>query len=234
LRSLAASAKAVDALSLEVSGRLRIERVRERMGAVAALSQSATPHLRGKDLRARLWAHALLARSLEALASALGKARTPEEARGAAREAWHAQVEAAVAHALVGAASHWRSCRDLSLSTREETQMGKACGGRLAQLPAALGGGEPETASGDGASVARSRALELEPCYDAYAAAHERPGAVDLIARLSLDEKGRVEAVALAPGDRALTECVSSGLWLWVFPGLSDVELEVPLHLWGR
>lgn len=240
-RALAARARAVDALPLEGDAergrtRLRVDLVRQRLSALEALAQSAAPLLRGSDALPRLYAHALLARSQEAFATALGKAATPGEARGSAREAWHEQVEAAVARALTRAGAHWRSCRDLARAVGAGSELAEVCARHLAALPEALGGRDLETADGDAAAVARSRSRELRPCFEAHAVGRERAPAVELTARLTLDSKGRVEAVALAPApnDPALSECLRGGLWLWVFPGAADAEIEVPLRLWGR
>jgi hypothetical protein len=236
LRRLSASARAIDAQPLEASSEVRVEAVRRRIAALEALAQGAVEYLRGGDVLQRLFAHAVLARSQESLATALGKAATPREARGAAREAWHGQVEAVIARALTAAGAHWRSCRDLALATGTGPEVGAACGRRLAALPAAFGGADPELAPGDPAAVARARSRELRPCFEAHALGRERAPAVELTARLSLDSKGRVEAVALSPppSDAALRECLSGGLWLWVFPGAADLDIEVPLRLWGR
>ncbi len=235
-RPLAERARDADGVALEEGGALRIEKVRQRLAALDALAQSASGLLRGGDPRARLFAHALIAGSQESFATALGKAATPREARGAAREAWHAQVEAAVRRALTAAGAHWRSCRDLARATGVGSELGAACARRLAALPEELGGREPEAASGDAAAVVRARSRELEPCFEAHALGQERAAPVELTARLSLDSRGRVESVALAPApsDPALGECLRGGLGLWVFPGSADADIEVPLRLWGR
>lgn len=228
VEELRASAKRLSEVKLEEHGQAKVEAVRRRLGALAALAGAARPFLRGQDVAARLSAHLALAEAHEAFARELFAVKAPAAARGEAAKAWAEQVQATVERALGTARAHLRSCVDLAAAAKAP---GAECAAALRRV------GEAKSAKpGDAAALVRSRTPELQPCLDARAA--ERPEAppIALTARLSVDALGRVEDAQLSPRreeERALYDCLSDALWIWTFPGVSEVELEVPLAVGG-
>lgn len=227
LAELQATVERLAEVKLEEKGEAKVEAIRRRKGALAALAGAARPLLRGADLPARLRAHLAIALAHEAFARELFAARPPDSAgSGELRSAWADQTATAVERALQAARAHLRSCVDLGAAD-------KATADRCKELLDKLGAGK-RPPRGDAAAVAAARVGELQGCFDAHAA--QGGAQVGLSARLSVDAAGRVEEVTLSPRRDdlpALYDCVSDGLWIWTFPGVADVELELPLELKG-
>jgi hypothetical protein len=203
--------------------------VRHRKGALAALAGAARPLLRGADVPARMEAHLALAEAHEAFARELFAVRPPAAATGGSvRSAWAEQTATAVERARETARAHLRSCVALAPAHKETAA-------RCGKLLAKVGAGR-KAPKGDPAAVAATRMGELQGCFDAHAAQAPESQELELSARLSVDGSGRVEEVALSPRRedlRALYDCVADGLWIWTFPGVADVELELPIRLRG-
>lgn len=232
LAELQASASRLSQVKLEEKGEVKVEAVRRRLGALAALTGAAKPILRGDDLTARLQAHLALGEAHEAFARELFSAKAPAAARGESlRAAWAEQIATTVERALETARAHLRSCVDLGAA---DAATAASCAKALERVgdPATKGGAK----SGSPASIAARRTGELQACYDAHRADHPDVKAVEISARLSVDSVGRVDDVALSPSRedaRALYDCLSDALWIWTFPGTADVELELPIRLAG-
>ena len=211
-------------------GEANVAAVRRRLGALAALTVAARPLLRGADLPARLEAHLAIGEAHEAFARELFAAKAPAAAAGpATRAAWTEQVAATVERALETARAHLRSCVDLAGASGE---LADRCGKALSRVGA---GRRPPR--GDPSGIAAARMRELQACLDSHGEDGPEQRTVELTARLSIDGMGRVEAVSLSPrGEQAAAwyDCLSDGLRIWTFPGVADVELELPIRLKGN
>ncbi len=232
LSELDASAHRLLEVKLERDGEVNVEAVRRRLGALAALAGSARPHYLGADVPSRLAAHATLAEAHEAFAKELFSAKAPRAARAeSAARAWSEQVQLTVARALETAKAHARSC--VALAQTAEANKDPAVLRCQAFLERA---GEKGPAPTEPARVAKARMAELQACFDTAAVERPNLGALVVTATLELDGLGRVGAVTLTPRRedlQALYGCVRDGLSMWVFPGVSDAEIELPIRLAG-
>ena len=227
---LEAQASRLSDVKLEEKGELKVEAVRRRLGALSALSGSARDLVRSQDVPVRLRSHLALARAHAAFAHELFQAHSPQAARGEASRAFAEQVATTVERSLSVARAHLRSCVDLGKAAGRPKEEQSGCASLASDLGLKAG------PSGDAAAIARSRLAELQPCFDARAA--ERPDAAPLAltATLSIDGLGRIDAVELSDRreeERALYDCLSDGLWIWTFPGVADVQIELPIKVAG-
>lgn len=230
LVELQATARKLSQVKLEEKGEAKVEAVRHRLGALAALAGAARPLLRGADVPARMEAHFALAEAHEAFARELFSVKAPAGATGeSVRSAWAEQMATTVERSLETARAHLRSCVDLA------GQADQGLAARCGKLLDKMGAGK-RPPKGQPAAIAAGRMSELQGCFDAHAAQAPAGQAMELSARLSIDGEGRVEEVALSPRREdapALYDCVLDGLWIWTFPGVADVELELPIRLKG-
>jgi len=231
LPELESSAKKLLDVKLEQSGEVKVEAVRRRLGALAALTGSARPMLRAGDVPTRLAAHAALAEAHEAFAKELFAAKAPKAARGeSAARAWAEQMQTTVGRALESAKGHARSCVALAKAMAPKDPAAARCSALLDRT------GEKAALPTEPAQLAKARMGELQVCFDVVVAERPTTDAVDVKATLLIDGHGRVEDVTLSPrreDQRAFYECVADGLWIWVFPGVSDAEIELPIKLVG-
>lgn len=232
LAGLAASVRSADRLPLTRAGALNLENVRRRLGLLEALEGAARPQLHTGELETRLQARLLVGAAHQRFAEALAAAPTPEAASGEVAGPWSEQLEATLARLRLTSAAHLRSCAALAGEAKAGAKAGAEtaaeCGRRLARLPglAALPASGP-------AALAAARAPELRGCVEGWAKDGKAPGPLEVTARLTLDRHGSVAAAALSGGPKSqgLHECLSERLKLWVFPGLAEAEIELPLRL---
>ena len=228
INDLEFSAQRLSEVKLEEKGEVKVEAVRRRLGALAALTGSARDLLRQAEVPVRLRAHFAVAHSHEAFAQELHQAKAPQAARGEASKAWSEQVAQTVERSLSIARAHLRSCVELAGAAGVAKGEAKDCAAAAERLKVRA------SAPGDAAAVARSRLSELQACFDARSAERADAPPLEVSAKLAIDSLGRVEDVVLMPRrdeERALYDCVSDGLWIWTFPGVADVELELPIRI---
>lgn len=231
LRALETANHQLAAIKLENQGELRVEAVRQRMGAISALAGVAEPYFRGKNVEYRLWAHWIVADAHQTFAAELSRAKAPHAAQKEAWTAWVQQLDNTLEQMVRTARAHLRSCVSLAQAAQSSAPISAACKERL------------EKSSTDGSLplkelvknpslVARLRMDEIQGCQELVGAGKKNQ--VRLKALVSLDKLGRVEGVGLSPRYKkqaALRECIAKSLWLWVFPGISNAELEIPILL---
>ncbi len=238
---LAEAARRIDALPIQQKKVADVKAVRKRLDALAALAAMATVHVQGSDLAARRAAHFVVGSAHERFADELLSTRPPPEAmQPAAREAWDEQLQGTGLEALRTASAHLRSCADLPSTGGSDAALATVCQGRIERLPGLAGGGKSPLPKG---AQARIRAItglrmpELQSCIDAWTESHPRAGPLEVQATVATDSIGGVESVRLSPsgvGRDALYECLSDGLRMWVFPGVTDAEIELPIRIQSR
>jgi hypothetical protein len=231
LEGLAASVRSAERLPVTRGGELNVENVRRRLGLLEALEGAARPQLHEGALGTRLQARLLVGSAHQRFAEALAAAPTPEAAFGEAAAPWQQQLEATLSRLRLTAAAHLRSCTSLARAagaTGAEGETSAECGRRLSRLPG-LGEPLPEAP----AALAAARGAELQGCVEKWGSEGQAAQPVAVTARLSLDRHGAVAAAELSGGPKAqgLELCLRERLRLWVFPGLSDAEIELPLKL---
>lgn len=216
---------------------VEVEGVRKRLVALASLRAAARPFMAGKDLVERLRAHRTVGEEHFDFAEALLSGSGPPGLRADAREAFHEQTERVAYSAFSTASAHLRSCADLGEASVEGGAIGKSCRGRLHRIPSRLGGGPSPRLPDEAAqteAVAKVRMHELSSCVDALLRADPQSANATVTARLSIDAQGRVQDVVLPadePARGAFYDCARNAMTLWVFPGLSDVEIELPIRV---
>jgi hypothetical protein len=231
LRSVERANRQLAAITLEKQGELWVEAVRQRIGAISALAGVADPYFRGKNVEYRLWAHWIVADAHQTFAAELSRAKAPQAAQKEAWAAWVQQLDSTLGQMVRTARAHLRSCVSLAQAAQFSGPISAACKERLEKSSTAT-----ELSSKDLADnpslVARLRMDEMQACQELVGGGNRNQ--VRFKALLSLDEFGRVEGVTLSPRRKkqaALQECISKSLRLWVFPGVSNAELEIPILL---
>lgn len=239
LAKILAAAKVADGIAIEARRELDVEAVRRRLTALLTLTDVARPAGIGKELTPRLFANAMVGESHLRFGEAIFEAGAPLLATGEALDAFRDQVERTATTAFRTASAQLRSCADLAAAARVEPEVGAFCAGRLARIPAQAGGEKTPLLKGEveqTAAVTHLRQHELTPCFDALLAARPSANGQTITARLVLDSLGRVEEVTLdgpAEAPAPFSDCTQNVLKLWVFPGLSDVEIELPMKVSG-
>jgi hypothetical protein len=223
------AARETERFTISQSGEIDAERVRRRLGALTAVATVARPLWRSQDLEASLFAHLALAHAGHQFASELYAGKAPQAARGEASHAWAEQVDRTVRAELASATGHLRSCAALAQNAKLRPDIGAVCEDWLKELRAeSWGSGEQQLAA-----MARARLPELQGCFDAWVSDHPASAGAQLVGRLSIDSVGRVERSELGPlgSTDALAGCLSEALSTWVFAGVADAEIELPLRI---
>jgi hypothetical protein len=231
LRSVESANHQLAAITLEKQGELRVEAVRQRIGAILALAGVAEPYFRGKNVEYRLWAHWIVADAHQTFAAELSRAKAPQAAQNEAWAAWEQQLDSTLGQMVRTARAHLRSCVSLAQAAQFSAPISAACRERLEKSSTASEWSSKELAENP-SLIARLRMDEMQGCQEFVGA--ENKNQVRFKALLSLDELGRVEGVSLSPHPKkqaALQECIAKSLWLWVFPGVANAELEIPILL---
>lgn len=235
---LAEAARRVDAITIHRDGVTDVAAVRKRLAALDALMTMARPQVQGRALPNRRAAHLIVGSAHARFAEELLATRPPPEAMApAAREAWDEQLRETGIGALRTAAAQLRACADLPAASEAERSVAIACESRLERIPGIAGGGRTALPKGERErieKVAELRMPELQGCIDAWTQSRPRAGPLELRATLETDSIGGVAHVRLSPsgeGRDALYECLSDGLRIWVFPGVTEAEIELPIRI---